>query len=94
VSIPSSTSKSVAVALIGIDTPTPFSPELPGESGLGKSTLINTLFENKLFDLEQRSRNAAPPPGTDRGRTVGIESISSGESECEESQSVFHEGID
>lgn len=39
------------------------------------------MFENKLFDLEQRSRNAAPPPGTDRGRTVGIESLSSGESE-------------
>lgn len=50
-----------------------------GESGLGKSTLINTLFENKLFDLEQRANNAAPPPGTDRGRTVGIESLSSGE---------------
>ncbi|KAG7562606.1 hypothetical protein FFLO_01979 [Filobasidium floriforme] len=54
-----------------------FTAMVVGESGLGKSTLINTLFENKLFDLEQRSRNAAPPPGTERGRTVGIESLSS-----------------
>jgi septin 7 len=59
-------------------TSLPFSS---GESGLGKSTLINTLFENKLFDPEHRARQAAPPPGTDRGKTVSIDSLSSGMSD-------------
>ena len=45
----------------------------PGESGLGKSTLINTLFETKLYQPKD-----IPPPGADRGRTVQIESISAG----------------
>lgn len=46
-----------------------------GESGLGKSTLINTLFETPLYQPKQ-----IPQPGQDRGKTVQIESISSGES--------------
>lgn len=45
-----------------------------GESGLGKSTLINTLFETKLYQPK-----VIPEPGTDRGKTVNIESISAGE---------------
>jgi septin family protein len=45
-----------------------------GESGLGKSTLINTLFETKLYQPK-----VVPEPGTDRGKTVQIESISAGE---------------
>ncbi len=46
----------------------------PGESGLGKSTLINTLFETRLYGPKQ-----LPGPGADRGKTVQIESISAGE---------------
>ncbi|WRT69211.1 uncharacterized protein IL334_006195 [Kwoniella shivajii] len=42
-----------------------------GESGLGKSTLINTLFETKLYQPKN-----IPTPGEDRGKTVQIESIS------------------
>ncbi|KAL1407642.1 Cell division control protein 3 [Vanrija albida] len=42
-----------------------------GESGLGKSTLINTLFETKLYQPK-----VIPDPGADRGKTVQIESIS------------------
>lgn len=42
-----------------------------GESGLGKSTLINTLFETRLYGPKQ-----LPGPGADRGKTVQIESIS------------------
>ncbi|WWD21388.1 hypothetical protein CI109_105873 [Kwoniella shandongensis] len=42
-----------------------------GESGLGKSTLINTLFETKLYQPK-----SIPSPGADRGKTVQIESIS------------------
>ncbi|WVQ63764.1 uncharacterized protein L199_001918 [Kwoniella botswanensis] len=42
-----------------------------GESGLGKSTLINTLFETKLYQPKN-----IPAPGEDRGKTVQIESIS------------------
>jgi septin 7 len=41
-----------------------------GESGLGKSTLINTLFEDTLYQPK-----VIPEPGADRGRTVQIESI-------------------
>ena len=52
-----------------------FGAKVPlGESGLGKSTLINTLFETKLYQPKQ-----VPGPGMDRGRTVQIESISDGE---------------
>lgn len=46
---------------------------MSGESGLGKSTLINTLFETKLYQPK-----VVPEPGTDRGKTVQIESISAG----------------
>ena len=46
----------------------------PGESGLGKSTLINTLFETKLYGPK-----SVPQPGQDRGKTVQIESTSAGE---------------
>ncbi|RSH95214.1 hypothetical protein EHS25_000300 [Saitozyma podzolica] len=42
-----------------------------GESGLGKSTLINTLFETKLYGPK-----SVPQPGQDRGKTVQIESTS------------------
>ncbi|WVQ93100.1 hypothetical protein IAU59_000164 [Kwoniella sp. CBS 9459] len=42
-----------------------------GESGLGKSTLINTLFETRLYQPKH-----IPTPGEDRGKTVQIESIS------------------
>jgi septin 7 len=45
-----------------------------GESGLGKSTLINTLFEDTLYQPK-----VIPEPGADRGRTVQIESINAGE---------------
>lgn len=45
-----------------------------GESGLGKSTLINTLFETKLDEPK-----VVPEPGSDRGKTVSINSISAGE---------------
>ena len=46
-----------------------------GESGLGKSTLINTLFETPLYQPK-----SIPQPGQDRGKTVQIESISAGAS--------------
>ncbi|KDN45453.1 putative cell division control protein CDC3 [Tilletiaria anomala UBC 951] len=42
-----------------------------GESGLGKSTLINTLFNTTLYP-----RKEVPPPQAERHRTVAIESIS------------------
>lgn len=44
-----------------------------GESALGKSTLINTLFSTGLYQKKQ-----APPPDQERSQTVSIESISSG----------------
>lgn len=46
---------------------------LAGESGLGKSTLINTLFNTKLYPTKE-----VPPPSADRPKTVAIESISAG----------------
>lgn len=42
-----------------------------GESGLGKSTLINTLFNTHLYP-----RKEVPPPQQERPKTVAIESIS------------------
>ncbi|EIW66093.1 hypothetical protein TREMEDRAFT_35603 [Tremella mesenterica DSM 1558] len=42
-----------------------------GESGLGKSTLINTLFETKLYQPK-----VIPLPGQERPKTVDITSIS------------------
>jgi septin 7 len=44
-----------------------------GESGLGKSTLINTLFNTRLYPKKE-----VPPPHQERPKTVAIESISAG----------------
>lgn len=44
-----------------------------GESGLGKSTLINTLFNTTLYAPKEPL-----PPSADRPKTVSIESISAG----------------
>ncbi|KAG6369261.1 hypothetical protein JVT61DRAFT_15533 [Boletus reticuloceps] len=41
----------------------------PGESGLGKSTLINTLLNTPLYPKQPL------PPSTERPKTVAIESI-------------------
>lgn len=48
-----------------------FTTMVVGESGLGKSTLINTLFNTTLY-----SKKEVPPPHHDRSKTVAIESIS------------------
>ena len=48
---------------------------LIGESGLGKSTLINTLFNTTLYAPKQHL-----PPSAERPKTVAIESISAGQS--------------
>lgn len=45
-----------------------------GESGLGKSTLINTLFNTTLYPPKEPL-----PPSAERPQTVAIESISAGE---------------
>lgn len=50
-----------------------FTAMVVGESGLGKSTLINTLFNTTLYP-----RKEVPPPQQERPKTVAIESISSG----------------
>jgi septin 7 len=50
-----------------------FTTMVVGESGLGKSTLINTLFNTTLYP-----RKEVPPPHHERPKTVAIESISSG----------------
>ncbi|KAJ9106344.1 hypothetical protein QFC21_001490 [Naganishia friedmannii] len=49
-----------------------------GDSGLGKSTLINTLFEHKLYDLgaPRSLANGSSMNGNANGRTVAIESKS------------------
>ena len=47
----------------------------PGESGLGKSTLINTLFNTALY-----AKKHVPEPHHERPQTVAIESITAGES--------------
>ena len=45
----------------------------PGESGLGKSTLINTLFNTHLYpEKEERSPSGETP------KTVDIQAISAG----------------
>ncbi|KAF8587331.1 cell division control/GTP binding protein [Ramaria rubella] len=48
-----------------------FTAMVVGESGLGKSTLINTLFNTTLYP-----RKEALPPHADRPQTVAIQSIS------------------
>lgn len=46
-----------------------------GESALGKSTLINTLFETQLYNKKEPL-----PPHEERPKTIAIESISAGRS--------------
>lgn len=48
-----------------------FSPPIAGESGLGKSTLVNTLFNTSLYPPKERK-----PPSLDISKTVSIQSIS------------------
>jgi len=43
----------------------------PGESGLGKSTLVNTLFNTSLYPPKERK-----PPSLDISKTVSVQSIS------------------
>jgi len=45
-----------------------------GESGLGKSTLVNTLFNTSLFPVKKQW-----PPSAERPKTVSVESISAGQ---------------
>ncbi|KII93874.1 hypothetical protein PLICRDRAFT_407631 [Plicaturopsis crispa FD-325 SS-3] len=47
-----------------------FTTMVVGESGLGKSTLINTLFNTTLYQPKE-----TPPPHAERPKTVAIESI-------------------
>jgi septin 7 len=44
---------------------------IKGESGLGKSTLVNTLFNTSLYPPKERQ-----PPSLDISKTVSIQSIS------------------
>jgi septin family protein len=50
-----------------------YSISFTGESGLGKSTLINTLFNTTLYPPKEPL-----PPAADRPKTVAIESIGAG----------------
>lgn len=59
-------------------------PRLIGESGLGKSTLVNTLFNTQLYPPKEQL-----PPSAERPQTVAIESISAGMSQQQNSR-VHH----
>lgn len=48
-----------------------FTVMVVGESGLGKSTLVNTLFDHRLY-----AKKEVPPPHQERPQTVAIESKS------------------
>ena len=50
-----------------------YNPNLLGESGLGKSTLVNTLFNSQLYPLREDRE-----PTHDVPKTVEIQSISGG----------------
>lgn len=47
-------------------------PSLPGESGLGKSTLVNTLFKSRI------SRQTCTPGPHEVPRTIEVNSVSHG----------------
>lgn len=60
----------------GLSGETPDRPPIfsPGQSGLGKSTLINTLFKSKI------SRKSVQPPSEERiPKTIEIKSITHGQ---------------
>ena len=64
------------VMVVGASFPNPLPvsrTNLPGsgESGLGKSTLVNTLFNTSLYPPKERK-----PPSLDISKTVSIQSIS------------------
>lgn len=56
----------------------------PGESGLGKSTLINTLFNTTLYPPKEPL-----PPAAERPKTVAIESIGAGQFSLRDSWTVY-----
>lgn len=65
------------VMVVGTSNPSPIASSLTppslGESGLGKSTLVNTLFNTTLYPPKE-----ALAPDAERPQTVAIQSISAG----------------